>query len=235
MADLSNRGLRKASELASDRPHGDRLKYVGGCRCDPCRAANAAYERDRIEARKNGDWNGFVPADRARQHMLELAEKGVGRRAVGAASDVADSILMAIRSGEKKQIRARTEKKILAVTEEAISDRALIAAKPTWKKIHKMIVWGYSKAEIAKRLGYTNPALQLDQNRVTARNAHDVDKLFAEISREVKQRDDADRVANKLAVKCSPKNDGSPLIVRKKGTVNLKQPDSIYAVWGGYR
>jgi hypothetical protein len=28
--------------------HGTRSKYTGGCRCDPCRAAEAAYTRQRV-------------------------------------------------------------------------------------------------------------------------------------------------------------------------------------------
>lgn len=40
---------RKARGLAADDPrHGTRLGYNGwGCRCQPCRAANAEYQRAR--------------------------------------------------------------------------------------------------------------------------------------------------------------------------------------------
>lgn len=64
---LPSRGLKPAAELAKVRPHGTRLKYVGGCRCDACRSANSAYERDRQLARKHGDWNGLASARRARR------------------------------------------------------------------------------------------------------------------------------------------------------------------------
>lgn len=31
-------------QTSDTRPHGSRSTYQGGCRCTPCRAANAAYE-----------------------------------------------------------------------------------------------------------------------------------------------------------------------------------------------
>ena len=54
--------LRSAVELAAGKPHGTRIRYVGGCRCLPCRAANSRYESERQAARKLGDWNGLVDA-----------------------------------------------------------------------------------------------------------------------------------------------------------------------------
>lgn len=59
---IESRGLKPVAELAEQRSHGDRLKYLAGCRCVPCRAANSRYEVARAAARKAGDWNGLVPA-----------------------------------------------------------------------------------------------------------------------------------------------------------------------------
>ena len=106
---LAARGLRPAVELAEGRSHGTRVRYLGGCRCTDCRQANTQYERDRQKARAEGDWNGIVDAAAARQHLLDLAAQGVGRRAVADASDVPGTILCEVRSGRKTKIRARTE------------------------------------------------------------------------------------------------------------------------------
>lgn len=182
MTSPPRRGLRPAAELAADRSHGDRLRYVGGCRCDDCRAANARYERERIAARRAGDWNGIVPADRARAHLMKLSKAGVGRRAVAAASDVADTVLQDIRTGRKKRIRARTERLILAVGKAQASDHSLMSARRTHKLIAELLEEGYTEAFIAGRLGYRARYLQLGAQTVTVRNAARVERLHRELT-----------------------------------------------------
>lgn len=175
---MAARGLRPVSELAKDRPHGDRLRYVAGCRCFHCRRANSDYERDRQKARAAGDWNGLVSVAKARGHLAALSEFGVGRHAVADASGVSGSILWSIIKGDKKNIRARTERAILAVTVDQAADRALIDAGETWKLIDELLADGYSKAALARQLGYRTRALQLNRHKVTARNAYEVRRLY---------------------------------------------------------
>lgn len=176
---LSERGLKPASELATKREHGDRLRYIAGCRCDECRRANTAYERERAAARKVGDWNGIVSATNARKHMLKLSEQGVGRRAVQAVTDIADTVLSEIRSGKKKNIRARTERLILAVTKEMASDHALIPAEPSLKLINKLLSKGCTKTQLAALLEYETHALQFNFKQITVINAFNIRKLYA--------------------------------------------------------
>lgn len=174
---MARRGLRPAAELASDRPHGDRLKYIGGCRCVPCRAANSRYESERLKARRNGDWNGLVSARPARAHLRRLSRQGVGYKTAAAACGVATSVVAKIVSGKKKQIRRRTETKILSVTKDAIADRALVPAARTWWRIQRMLDEGYTKTAIARMLGYKR-ALQIGKFTVTARTASNVERLW---------------------------------------------------------
>jgi len=178
---MSQRGLRPASELAENRPHGDRLRYIGGCRCDACRAANTAYERSRNAARAAGDWNGIVSADKARRHIKKLSKLGVGRRAVAAATDISDTILFEIRSGTRKNIRARTERLILAVTTDVRGEAFLVPAGPTWALIDELIAAGHTKSEIALGIGRKTPALQLDKTTITLRNEAAVKRLHARL------------------------------------------------------
>lgn len=178
---LLERGLRPVSELAADRQHGDRLRYLGGCRCDACRAANSAYERSRQLARAAGDWNGIVSAARARKHLQNLARRGVGRRSVQAATDIADTILSEIRSGKRTQIRARTEKKILAVTTAVLGDAVLVPAGSTWALIGELQAAGFTKGYLALQLGRKTPALQLNKQFVTLRNKAAVERLHARL------------------------------------------------------
>jgi len=176
---MLSRGLRSAAELGANKPCGTRLRYLGGCRCAACRRANSLYEGARRRARNSGDWNGIVPAARARAHMLKLRNSGVGRRSFHAATDIADSVLAAIVAGRKKRIRARTERKILAVDLKAAADRAYVPAAPTWRRINELIEEGFTRQFLAKRLGSKakQPRLQLRKDRVTARHAYDVERL----------------------------------------------------------
>ena len=177
MSMLANRGLRPVAELAADRPHGHRLRYLAGCKCFKCRRANSDYERERQAARAAGDWNGIVDADRARRHILALARQGVGRRMVAAASDVAESVIADVRAGRKTNIRARTERRILAVTPACRGDAALVPAKRTWERIEWLLDEGFTKGRIALELGRKTRALQLNREWVTARNAAAVEAL----------------------------------------------------------
>jgi hypothetical protein len=174
---LSERGLRPVAELAADRPHGHRLRYLAGCRCFHCRRANSDYERGRAAARAAGDWNGIVDAAPARRHILALSRRGVGRRMVAAASDVGLSVIADIRTGRKMRIRARTERRILAVTPACRGDAALVPAKRTWERIAWLLDEGFTKSRIALELGRKTRALQLNREWVTARNAAAVEAL----------------------------------------------------------
>lgn len=180
-APLAARGLRPVAELASTRPHGDRLEYMAGCRCPACRKANSLYERGRQIARQNGEWNGLVAADKARQHILLLSKNGVGRKSVAAATDIGVSIINAIRSGVRTQIRANTERKILAVTSDCRSDHSLIPAGPTWTLIADILADGHSKGWIAKQIGNQRPALQIRRDRVLAKTAQQIERLHREL------------------------------------------------------
>lgn len=177
---MPERGL-DTQALASTRPHGDRIRYVAGCRCDECRRANTLYERTRAAARAAGDFNGLVLAQRAREHIAALSAAGVGRRQVVDASGVADTIVQTIISGAKLKIRARTERAILTVTRDAIADHALIDAGPTWKLLDELLGWGYAKAHLARELGYGTPALQIKRTQCTVRTAYDVQRLHARL------------------------------------------------------
>lgn len=50
--------LAPAHVLAATKQHGTRIRYMGGCRCLPCRAANSRYECERQARRNLGLANG---------------------------------------------------------------------------------------------------------------------------------------------------------------------------------
>lgn len=170
--------LPPARAIAHGKPHGTRVCYVAGCRCEKCTVANRTYARARLQAQRDGDWNGLVPADVARKHIARLSAAGVGRRTIADISGVAESIIQAIKTGRKTRIRARTEREILRATPEATNEATLVPAARTWTRIRRLLREGFTKGEISRRLGNKVPALQLRRDRVTARTAHKVDKLY---------------------------------------------------------
>lgn len=177
---LALRGLKPVSVLGAARPHGDRLRYQAGCRCDECRAANAAYERERIAERKAGRANHIVPADRARNWLKHLSAQGVGKNSVADVSGVARVLLQEILAGRREHIRASTERKILAVTPDMAADRALIDATETWRLINELLECGWTKQALARHLGMTR-TIQFDRHRVTVRNAARVRRMHREL------------------------------------------------------
>jgi hypothetical protein len=114
--------------------------------------------------------------------VLELSAAHVGRRQVADASGVAESIIVKIANGDRLNIRARTERSILAVTKDAVADHALVAAGPTWKLLNELLATGYSKVRLARELG-NDRALQIGRSQVTVRTAFEVKKLHKRLRR----------------------------------------------------
>lgn len=176
---LEARGFN-AERLAS-LPHGVRARYVAGCRCQPCRTANTAYEKLRNYKRQTGDWNGQVKAERARRHLLELSAAGVRRRSVRDFSGISDTVLQGVRSGRKQKIRARTERAILAVTPEHALPGARVPAQTTRKRLAWLLSEGFTRKALAIRLGKKSPKLQIGTTpTITAENADRVERVWRE-------------------------------------------------------
>jgi hypothetical protein len=55
--------------------HGTRNRYVGGCRCRPCKVANATYQRERYQARAD------VRAAKIALHLAKERASGILPRA----------------------------------------------------------------------------------------------------------------------------------------------------------
>jgi hypothetical protein len=174
--------LRSAAELGGAKPHGVRMRYMAGCRCDACRRANTAYESQRARARKTGDWNGIVPAAEARAHMLKLRRQGVGLQTVQACTDIAGTVLQEVVSGKKTRIRARTARLILLVTKAQAADHALISASRSRHLIARLLEEEHAEAFLAKRLGYATGRLQFTADKITVRNAARIERLYKELT-----------------------------------------------------
>lgn len=173
--------LRSAGDLAADNPHGVRIRYMAGCRCVPCRAANSSYETERAAARRRGEWNGLVCAKRAVAHIRDLSYKGVGRKQVADAAGLSPTTISLYMSGKRTKVRAMNERKILAVDAGAVADHALVSARPTWTRINWLLSEGFTKGDLALRLGYKTKNLQIGRRRCLAITALKVEQFYNKI------------------------------------------------------
>lgn len=178
---LASRGLRSAAELAAQKPHGTRIRYMGGCKCLHCRMANSNYETARAAARRAGFTNKVVDAAPARKHIFALSRAGVGRNMVALCAGVAKTVVCEIRSGKKLRAREETIRKILAVTKDCKGEKALIPAARAWHMLNQLLGEGFSRAELARRMGYKSPALQINKKRITARSEQRIKRLYSQV------------------------------------------------------
>lgn len=182
------------------RSCGTRARYVlgpgpgqdrsRGCRCEPCRAANRTYARQRDRAARRPDEvlvSRFVPAGPVRSHLLELTQTGVGLRTVAARTSLSRASLARIVRGEARRVSRRTRELILGVIPDHVADGALVPAGPTWELVGLLLAAGHTKAWISAQIGQGGRALQLGADYITARNARAVAAL---IDQEAPEGDD---------------------------------------------
>ena len=171
--------LKDAAYYATKYDHGTRMHYLGGCRCVPCRAANSRYSCHRERQNRMGKTNRIVKAGRVRRHILRLSAAGIGRRTVAELSGVPQSTITGIKSGNRLHVRQATQRRIMAVDlKQPCKPGARVPAGATWRRINRLMAEGFSQAEIARRLGFKTPALQLNKNTVTAKNARLVARFY---------------------------------------------------------
>jgi len=171
--------LRSAADLAADKPHGTRIKYMGGCRCLRCRMANTNYETKRSAARRRGEWNGLVDTAPARAHLRQLSRKGVGYKTAADAASISRSVVAKIVNGERRRMRAQAMARLLKVTPAARADHSIVPAARTWLLLGQLLEEGFTKAAIARELlGPQAKALQIRRDFVLARTQLAVEKLW---------------------------------------------------------
>lgn len=158
-----------------ERQHGTRSKYVTDkCRCDLCREANSRYYHES----KRRQAPSFVMAHRARRHLKDLRDAGVGKRQMASAAGVSESAVSNILKGVTTRIRPDTERALLGVTPKQAADGALIDGEQTWRNIETLLERGWTKAAIARALGNQVHHLQVRRDRVQAGTARTIEQLL---------------------------------------------------------
>lgn len=188
--------MTEALEPQPDRrPHGTRACYVfgsgrgqdrsQGCRCEPCREANRVYarfdaKRQRLQRTTGRFAMPLVDAAPVREHVAMLAGQGVGARRAAELAGVQRQTVRKILGGQPRVLR-ETAEKLLAVQASPAAHQ-LVDAADTWFRVRWILDQpGWTKARLSGELGQGGLALQLGRERVTARNAESVKRLFDQL------------------------------------------------------
>ncbi len=170
--------MEQRRDINVQSAHGTRPRFISGCRCVACRAANARFRQRCRLVRRGGGGDRLVSSERCREHLRRLSSAGVGRKAVAQASTLGECTLKDIRTGKRPLIRQSTEALILAVDNNAARKGAQVEASGAWAQIDELIAEGFNRAHLALRLGMRTPKLQFRRSRMTQANVDRVDAFY---------------------------------------------------------
>lgn len=157
------------------RTHGTRTCYAmgltgsdtkNGCRCEPCTAANTLDAKLRTVAAARNGGNLLVDAGKARDHVAWLRANLIGRRAIASYAGVDVSTVYRLTRG-KAQVRSDIAERILALNLTTCQAR-YIDATTTRRLLDGLIADGWTRAAIAKALGYRSKALNITRYSTNA-------------------------------------------------------------------
>lgn len=122
--------------------------YKSGCRCDTCRAEQAAYMREYRAGRRRR-----VDATETREHLERLVEYGHTPASIAAASGVSEQTIADIWRGVFKGTGPNVADAILAVPLTAAPSGVLIPAHATNRLFRAIHEAGYTRQQIDAMLG----------------------------------------------------------------------------------
>ncbi|WP_431796496.1 helix-turn-helix domain-containing protein [Microbacterium enclense] len=163
------------------------------CRCTPCGDAHAARERNRQRQKAYGRFDtGLVDAEPVRQHVLALAEYGIGYKRVAELAGVGVTGVRSLiwgrqdpgpRYGEiPKRVGREKAEKILAVQPaiENLGARQPVPAVGTHRRVQALVARGWSISHVGRVLGWEpgNFRAMLNREHVGAATHRDVAAIY---------------------------------------------------------
>ncbi|MBB4915071.1 hypothetical protein [Streptosporangium saharense] len=160
-------------QLTSEREHGAYTTYVmAKCRCDPCKAASAAYARERYRLQAYGRWQPWTDAEPVRAHLLHL-RRYISYDSVAELAKVRRRAVDVILYGEpgkapSARVRSETGARLLAVTADLdeLLDDMRINATGSRRRLQALMTRGWSTPLVAEPTGV--PRWQLDRVLIAA-------------------------------------------------------------------
>jgi len=141
-------------------PHGERARYLRGCRCSSCSKAHYRYmSRYRLD-RERGT-HRRVPGAPARKHAQALYDAGWTTSQIADAAGCLQTTVSRLLRGCHKTIRADIATRILAAkpTIAACSPTTFVPAVGTVRRVQALMSIGYTLNSIAQDVGMYRTAL----------------------------------------------------------------------------
>jgi hypothetical protein len=146
-----------------------------GCRCTACRSANASYQAHRAT---------LTATDAApiAQHLAQLRALGLGTRRLAQLSGVSRNVILAILTGRLATVRPSIATRLHAIRP-SLARGASVPGTVTHRSIDSLEREGFTRQDIARRLGRRSQQLQLNR-RVRVLSALRVATLYTRLTGE---------------------------------------------------
>ena len=188
----------------AEHQHGTYACYtLDACRCEPCCAAQTAYEQNRVRQQAYGRWDNLVAAEPARRHVNRLRAQGMGAMRIAELAGVSGGSMTKLiyghyapgpggRNGNGELLRGPSERirkdvaqRILAVQLE-LRDGARVPNTDTARRLQALVANGWSMSKLGQQLGGSpgnfNPVVTGRRREVSVRTAKAVHALYLELA-----------------------------------------------------
>lgn len=175
---------RTASRSAD---HGTYSRYIGGCRCEPCRGAGRSYKLRLGYDHSNGI-RRLIDSTQVRVHIEQLTAKGWTQEQIAAAAGVNQATVSLIMSRPGQRVRRTTAAAILDVRLDQVAPvpRGLVDATGTRRRLQALMVLGHTIPEVARLTGIGVSSLQQTAEgrweRVKSVSATKVARVYRQLS-----------------------------------------------------
>jgi len=151
-------GLRPCEHTRAHHTHGTRAAYnQDGCRCQRCRAANAASARAAYFRRRTNGQPGFRDAEDVRAHIRRLRAEGIGFRQIADLSSTTPTLVRRLSkppAGNTRGVTWDTAERVLSITAVA-ANRAMksrVPAAPTLALLADLTSRGWTPGYLSQSL-----------------------------------------------------------------------------------
>lgn len=162
----------------------------------------------------------WVDGAAARAHILQLRAKRVGYRQVAKLAGVAARTVLSLATGEQRRCSREIEAAILGVTPKPANGQRING----WREhrlLNSLLTEGFSRAEIARRLGYESDKLQVlhadpaGHRFITVENAKKIRRLYEDVNAEGPELPAVRTLATEADVQAAPLQAAHPAARRR--------------------